>query len=195
MLEKLKEIDAALLLFINGHNSVIADFIFFWISNKWVWIPFYIWLAWIVIRFDKSHVLLILLFIAAAITISDQLASSVIKQQVMRLRPTHDPLLSDKIHIINNYKGGMYGFVSSHAANVFALAAFISRLKIPVNFPLMKILWTWAVVVSFSRIYLGVHFPGDIIGGAVVGILSGLLAAGIYTLSVRKFSETNKTAG
>ena len=128
MLESLKNLDAELLLFFNRLNNPFLDFIFYWFSDKWFWIPFYAFLAWKVFRFDKSNFLLIVFFIAVAITISDQISSALIKANVMRLRPCHDPALAAQLHLVKDYCGGQYGFVSSHAANVFALAAFITRL-------------------------------------------------------------------
>lgn len=180
MIEILKDLDTILLLFFNNLNNPFFDFIFYWISDKWIWIPFYMFLAWKIYKFDRKNVIVIILFITAAITISDQVASSVIKELVMRLRPCHNPEIASEIHLVNNYCGGKYGFVSSHAANVFALSAFITRLFKGTDFNLHRIIWIWAFIVSYSRIYLGVHYPGDVIGGAIVGLAAGLLVVNIY---------------
>ncbi len=186
MIESLKNLDAALLLFINHLNNPVLDFIFYWISDKWVWIPFYAFLAFKVYKNNPGHFFIVLVFIAAAITLSDQISSSVIKVNTMRLRPCHDPTIASQVHLVNNYCGGQFGFVSSHAANVFALTSFLAILFRPKYRLLMKCLWIWAIVVSFSRIYLGVHFPGDVIGGAFLGILIGWLLGRIYITLILK---------
>jgi undecaprenyl-diphosphatase len=137
----------------------------------------YLVIVWYLIRERKWNVLLTLIFVAAMITISDQVCN-LIKDSVMRFRPSHEPALSGLVHLVednhgNLYRGGKFGFVSSHAANSFALAIFITLF--------FKVRWVsiamfiWAAIVSYSRIYLGVHYPLDIMGGALVGIASGVL--------------------
>ncbi len=190
MLEGLKNLDAQLVLFFNHLNNPILDFLFYWISDKFIWIPFYVLLAWFVYRKEGFYLFLVLIFIAAAITLSDQLASTIIKPAVMRLRPCHDPAIASQIHLVKNYCGGEYGFISSHAANVFALAAFLSGLFKNQFKSLQNFLWIWASVVSFSRIYLGAHFPGDVIGGAITGIIVGIYLAKLY----RFFKSRNSKA-
>jgi undecaprenyl-diphosphatase len=120
----------------------------------------------------------VLVCIALTILLADQITSTFMKPFFSRLRPTHDPELENLVHIVNGYRGGKFGFASSHAANTFGLAMFVfllfrNRSK--------HVAWIflWAAVVAYSRIYLGVHYPGDIIVGGFVGMIC---AFGCYHL-------------
>ena len=176
MIDFLRSIDYQLLFFFNGlHNSVL-DFIMHWASNRWVWIPFYLYLFVHLRKYYSKSFLALLVIIAVTITVSDQLSSSVIKSTVMRLRPCHNPEILSQLHLVYGHCGGQYGFVSSHAANSFGLLAFLIAL-FKKNFPrLQVILWGWAVLVSVSRIYLAVHYPADVICGALLGGIIGIIA-------------------
>ena len=180
MLDFLNKIDVKLLLEINSHHTPFWDWMMWHISGTFIWVPFYMLILILLIKkFGKQSILLILL-IAVLIVLSDQLASGLIKPLVHRLRPSHEPELAQYIHLVNGYKGGLYGFVSSHAANVFALAFYLFftvRKELPW---LVTILFPWAIIVSFSRIYLGVHYPFDILGAICVGFLAALLVAEVY---------------
>ncbi|REJ82497.1 MAG: phosphatase PAP2 family protein [Bacteroidetes bacterium] len=180
MLSQLEELDVTLFLFFNGMHNEFFDFLFYWISNKWIWIPLYAVLAYYLYKKEKKHFFYLLMLVAVMITLSDQISSSLIKNSVMRLRPTHDPMLTGEVHFVNNYKGGKYGFVSSHAANAFAIAVFIYRLLKRRKTGWKSFMLIWALIVSYSRIYLGVHYPADIIGGAMVGAILGYATAKTY---------------
>ena len=190
MLENLNNLDTQLLLFFNHLNNPVLDFLFYWISDKWIWVPFYFFLALAIFKDKRFNFLIVILFVAAVIAASDQIASAVIKENVMRLRPCHDPKISNEIHLVKGYCGGQYGFVSSHAANVFALASFLSEL-FKSRIKLMRIIWIWAAIVSFSRIYLGAHFPGDVICGGFLGVVLGNIFWRIFVKTNNKYQYQN----
>ena len=168
MMVFLEEIDKTLLLWLNGWHSPFFDDIMFFISGKWQWIPFYMLLIALIIRKYKRKAIVILIAAGVLITLSDQL-SNLLKETVQRPRPCKDAEIGHLVVLVNDYCRGAYGFVSAHAANSFALAGFISLL-FRNKWVTMGML-SWAAIVSYSRIYLGVHYPGDIIAGAVLGLL------------------------
>jgi undecaprenyl-diphosphatase len=128
-----------------------------------------------------------LLFIALVVTLADQISVHAFKEVFQRLRPCHNPELQDIVHLVNNKCGGQYGFVSSHAANTFAVAFFLKKLFAQKQFSIFIIFW--AAIVSYSRIYLGVHFPLDVIGGAVLGTLIGIMVFYLYRYTSKKLSN------
>ena len=177
MLEVLDLIDTRLFLVLNGLHSETLDEIMWHISGKLEWIPLYAFLlGYLIYRFRQKSIWIVLGTIIL-ITMSDQASVHLFKNVFERLRPCHEPSLAGMVHIVRDHCGGLYGFVSSHAANTFGLAVFTAL------FIRSRYYWTgiifWALLVSCSRIYLGVHYPGDILGGAVLG---ALLASGVYCL-------------
>jgi undecaprenyl-diphosphatase len=183
MIDFLNNLDTQLFLFLNGLHSDFWDPIMWWISGKKEWIPLYlVILGWLVYRF-KWKILYLVPFIVLLIVLSDQI-SVLIKNTVQRFRPTHDPEIGNLVNILNNYRGGKYGFVSSHAANSFALAIFTSLIL--KNRWFTVFIFFWAALVSYSRIYLGVHYPGDILFGALLGIALGMLTFWLWNMSNKK---------
>lgn len=173
MLDYLNDIDTDALLAVNGLHDMFQDALWWMVSAKWSSLLLVLALLWVLLHQNRRHALLVLAMLALVILLADQVSSGLIKHLVERLRPTHDPSLGDAVHVVNGYRGGMYGFVSSHAANAFAAATFISLVM---RHRLVTIsLITWAVLQCYSRVYLGVHYPGDILGGFIVGILAGWL--------------------
>ena len=173
MLDYLNDIDTDVLLAVNGLHDAFQDALWWMVSAKWSSLLIFLALIWVLLHQNRRHTLLALAMLVLAFLLADQVSSGLIKQLVERLRPTHNPALGDAVHIVNGYRGGMYGFVSSHAANSFAAATFIALLLR--NRAVTIGMTVWALLQCYSRVYLGVHYPGDILGGMAVGMLSGWL--------------------
>lgn len=173
MIEYLNGIDADALLAVNGLHDMFQDAFWWMVTAKWSSLLLVLALAWILLHQNRRHALLVLAMLVLSILVADQVSSGLIKHLVERLRPTHDPSLESMVHVINGYRGGLYGFVSSHAANSFAVAtllALVMRHRV-----VTLSMFTWALLQCYSRVYLGVHYPGDILGGIIVGVLASWL--------------------
>lgn len=165
----LEQLDWSILLFFNGHHSPWADSAMMTITGKWTWLPLYVILvALMVWRCGWRRSIVYLLGIAAVITLADQTCATWIRPAIARLRPCspNNPI-SELIQTVNNYAPGSYSFPSCHAANTFALATFLSlALR---NRGITIFMFSWAGIVSISRLYLGVHYPTDLLVGALIG--------------------------
>jgi len=187
MIDFLQKLDVKLFLFLNSHNSPFFDKFMWFISGKIEWIPLYLALIfWLFYKFRKKAWIPLSLTILV-IALSDLGSVHLFKNVFLRLRPSHNPELSSVIHLVNNYHGGWYGFISSHAANTFGLAVFLSLIYRDRVFAVSIIIW--AIIVSYSRIYLGVHYPLDVICGALWG---SAMAWGVY-FSYKKVSSRKVT--
>ena len=178
--------DKELFLCLNGAHNSFWDFIMFWASDKLIWIPVYILFLFILWKNYRSKIWIVILFAALLIFLSDQISVHLFKDVFQRLRPCHDPDLAGMVHIVNGKCGGQYGFYSSHASNIFAVAVFvISLIRKGDTITILSIL-LWAVLISYSRIYLGVHFPADVIAGVIAGSLLGWMVARIVKNTIRQ---------
>lgn len=194
MIEFLNQVDTNLFIYLNSLNNDFWDSIFLWVTEKYSWIFLYLiilgLLAWrylavrvqispgegipgIRLHVDKNcwpWLLLAAIFIALVVAIGDQVSVHLFKNVFQRLRPSHESDLAEIIHLPRR-KGGLYGFVSGHATTSFALAYFTSRI-IGIKW-YTWLIFLWAVIFSYSRIYIGVHYPGDSIFGALLGLFLG----------------------
>lgn len=189
MLERLIHIDTEILLAINSWHAPWADTLMWIVSAKTTWIPLYLLLIVLLARRYRRPAMtsvkwlqrvpagaVIILVIGLAVGVADFIASGILKELVARPRPTRVAELEGMLHLVNGYRSGQYGFVSSHAANTMVVALLFSliwRNKIATVG-----LMLWVAANSYSRMYLGVHYPLDILGGLIVGSLVALVAYG-----------------
>lgn len=177
MLELLKNWDTALLLYLNGIHSPVWDYTMTLFTLTPTWLIFYGVILFFIGKKYGRKSLLVFISITLLILCADQFAG-VLKHSICRLRPTNDPAISDQVRAFLS-KGGKYGFVSAHSANAFSFATF--SILLFKNRRYAMFILPWAAVIAYSRIYLGVHYPGDILGGAILGIGIGI---GIYKLMI-----------
>lgn len=173
MIEILEKIDRDILLFVNGLHNDFFDSVMWGISSFYVWIPFYAFFAFLLIKKYKVKAVVLILLAASTIIVADKISVVLFKNVFERYRPTHNLEIKELIHVVNNYRGGMYGFVSSHASIGFAIATIMSlfyRKKIFI-YPV----FIWVGIVCYSRMYLGVHYLSDIICGGISGAIIAFL--------------------
>lgn len=183
LLQNILELDKELFLYLNSFYNDFMDTIMLMVTRKETWVPFYLTIVFFFVKNYRSKSLMILLFMGLTIVLSDQV-SVLLKVTLQRLRPTHEPALEGMIHVVFQ-KGGLYGFVSSHASNMFAVFAFTSCIF--KNRSYYVLLLFWALLVSYSRIYIGVHYPLDVICGALLGWLLGVLMFKVLMLVENHF--------
>jgi len=190
-MEQILELDRKLFLELNGgFHAPWLDQVMMFLSSTAAWIPLYLILLYVIIKNYRQETWMVLLTIAITILLADQITSTFMKPFFERPRPSHDPELERLVYIVDHYRGGKYGFASSHAANTFGIATlmwfFLKKYR-----PWVGILFLWAVGVGYTRIYLGVHYPGDILAGELVGFLSALVAWHLFKI-LKNFMDERK---
>ena len=178
MLRTLDELDRQLFLFLNGFHTEWLDQLMYWITNKYTWFPVYFLLVAAIIWKYRIRGLIMCLGMVMAVTISDQITSGWMKPFFARLRPCQVPSLQQLVHVVAGC-GGKYGFASSHASTTFALATTV-WLMLRSWSPWFGWAFAWSATVAYSRIYVGVHYPLDILTGAAVGLVVGWLVYQFY---------------
>lgn len=183
-MESLSNIDTDLLLFLNSLHTSWLDKVMIAVTQMWVWAPLYLLLIYWTVKQYGKRCWWVFLAVGVVVLCSDQLSAHVCKPFFQRLRPCYNPDLQDLIYLPKGMAGGRFGFVSSHAANTFAVAAFLTPVLRNYRPWLGIVLYLWAFISSYSRIYLGFHYPGDILCGAILGILIGLILWRVFQLVV-----------
>jgi len=180
LIESLVEFDKQLLLVLNSLHTPFFDEVMWIFSAKFTWIPLYLTVLFFIFKRYRWQGAVLLVLLILTITAADQISVRLFKNVFERLRPCHEPDIMNMVHSVHNYCGGQFGFVSSHAANTAAFAVFTMLVFKQKMYTIGIIIW--AIVVSYSRIYLGVHYPGDILGGFLLGIFCGWLFFRIFNV-------------
>lgn len=187
MIEQIEAFDRELFLKINGLHQPWLDQAMMYMTNGLFWIPVYLILLYLVTKTYNTRVMLwSLLGVGLVVLLADRISVELFKEVFMRYRPTHNLEIKDLVHTVNNYRGGKYGFVSSHATNFFGISTFVSlliRKKYPKMVPWIIL---WASLICYTRIYLGVHYPGDIACGAILGALIGFFVYRLFLYFIIK---------
>jgi len=177
--------DQQLFLWLNGIHAPWADVLMYWITYKFTWIPLYIILIALTIKAEGKKSLAIIITVLVAVAIADKITSGIMKPYFARLRPCNEPVLAGLIHEVSGC-GGLFGFASSHASTSFALAVvWFTLLKNKISY--MWFILVWAGLYSYSRVYVGVHYPGDILVGAFVGIAAAWVCIQLYFIFLAKY--------
>lgn len=189
----MREVDIAIFRFLNGLHAEWMDPIMVTLSSKGFWIPGYLLIAFLIWKkWDWKELVIFGLVVGAMVILADQIASGILKPWVAQYRPCRPEAgLEFVVHTVNGKCGGKYGFASSHAANFFTMATLFSFKFPPKPWPVAFFLL--AIIAAYSRIYLGVHYPGDILAGAIIGLMCGRLGIWLFTTIKRRRTEKSQS--
>ena len=188
-MDTILEIDKELLIWINSFHADWLDPIMLIVTRTAFWTPLYLLFIFLIFKNLESDQWIAIAGAVVTVILADQITSGLMKPFFQRLRPSHDPSIQNLMHLVANsdrefYRGGLYGFASSHAANTFGISTFM-WLLLKNKSKWMAMCFLWAAILTYTRLYLGVHFPGDILIGAMVGVLCGISAYRLF-LFIRK---------
>lgn len=185
IIDSIKDLDTQLFLYLNSKHNPFFDVVMFWASHKYFWIPLYAFFLFLAYKHFGKKIWMVALGAVLVIVLADQISVHAFKNVFLRYRPCHNLQICDQVHL-NDGKGGTYGFISSHAANTFALAMFLSLLFRNKMKHFGFLVFLWAAFVSYSRIYNGVHYPSDIAIGAIVGMGIGIVVYKLFQFADKK---------
>ncbi len=189
MFEYLEELDKNVLLSINSKHTNFFDVFMFYASDLRLFFPFYfLWIAFLLKQFQLKKTIIVFVMLGLLVLLADQSASQT-KRAVKRYRPTYNTELTNKIHTVNEYRGGEYGFFSSHASNTFGIAVLLMLLFNNKSWWFKSQFIFWAMLITYTRLYLGVHYPSDVLVGALVGMFWGVIVYKITNLVFKKYGN------
>ena len=193
LLHELMDWDRRLLVWLNSFHTDWLDPIMYYTSQTFFWLPLYLFLIWLIVKDFKKEWWIPMIGIIVTIVLADQITTSIMKPYFARLRPSQEPSLQGVIHLVRDrhgdiYTGGLYGFASSHAANTFGTATFFA-LIFRSRHRWINWLFVWAAAMTYTRIYLGAHYPGDILVGTIVGLLSALVGFKVHQAIIGKVRQ------